>query len=136
MKLPPWTAVRVFESAARHGSMRRAAEELFVTAGAISQQVRLLEDHFGVQLLERRPLALLLTVVGQDFYSAVTRHLRGIAQAATQLAPRQQRERRRPGVTRCFGGVQLPADRLVRRPVAAADHFLTVEHAPGEAVRR
>ena len=87
VKLPPLNAVRVFESAARLGSMRRAAEELFVTAGAVSQQIRVLEDHFGVQLLERKPRALLLTAAGQEFYSAAARHLRGIAQAAEQIRP-------------------------------------------------
>ncbi len=90
MKLPPLNAVRVFESAARHGSMRRAAEELFVSAGAVSQQIRTLEDHFGVKLLERTPRALLLTAAGQEFYSAVTRHLRGIAQAAERVRPQDQ----------------------------------------------
>ena len=67
--------------------MRRAAEELFVTAGAVSQQIRVLEDHFGIQLLERKPRALLLTSAGQEFYSAVGRHLRGIAQAAEHIRP-------------------------------------------------
>ncbi len=90
MKLPPLNAVRVFEVAARHGSMRRAADELFVTAGAVSQQIRLLEEHFGVPLLERRSSGLLLTAAGQDFYSASARHLRGIAQAAERVRPQDQ----------------------------------------------
>ena len=90
MKLPPLNAVRVFESAARHGSMRRAAAELFVTAGAVSQQIRTLEDHFGVALFERRPRALLLTSAGQEFYSSVTRHLRGIAIASERVRPQDQ----------------------------------------------
>ncbi len=90
MKLPPLNAVRVFESAARLGSMRRAAEELFVTPGAVSQQIRVLEDHFGVPLFERKPRALLLTVAGQEFYTAAARHLRGIAQAAEQIRPHDQ----------------------------------------------
>lgn len=90
MKLPPLNSVRVFESAARLGSMRRAAEELFVTAGAVSQQIRALEDHFGVPLFERSPRALILTPSGQEFFSAVTLHLRGIAHAADRIRPRNQ----------------------------------------------
>lgn len=90
MKLPPLNAVRVFESAARHGSMRRASAELFVTAGAVSQQIRILEDYFGVALFERRPRALLLTSAGQEFYSSVTRHLRGISIAAERVRPQDQ----------------------------------------------
>lgn len=70
--------------------MRRAAAELFVTAGAVSQQIRILEDHFGVALFERRPRSLLLTTAGQEFYSSVTRHLRGISIAAERVRPQDQ----------------------------------------------
>jgi LysR family glycine cleavage system transcriptional activator len=90
MKLPPLNSVRAFEAAARHGSMRDAAAELFVTPGAISQQVRALETHLGVALFERAARAIRLTESGQEFYAAVSRHLRGIAQAAEQLQPREQ----------------------------------------------
>ena len=90
MKLPPLNAVRAFEAAARLGGMRQAAEELFVTPGAISQQIRLLEAHFGVHLFERIARAIKLTAAGLEFYSAATRHLRGIAQAADRLKPGDQ----------------------------------------------
>jgi LysR family glycine cleavage system transcriptional activator len=80
--------VRAFEAAARHASFRLAAGELFVTPGAVSQQIRLLEEHLGVQLFERLPRAVRLTSAGQDFFGAVSRHLRGIAQAAERLKPR------------------------------------------------
>lgn len=80
--------MRAFEAAARHASFRLAAAELFVTPGAVSQQIRLLEEHLGVQLFERMPRAVRLTVGGQEFFAAVTRHLRGIAQAAERLKPR------------------------------------------------
>ena len=48
--LPPLNALRAFEAAARHLSFKQAAHELHVTAGAVSQQVRLLEERLGVQL--------------------------------------------------------------------------------------
>lgn len=58
-QLPPLNAVRAFEAAARHLSFARAAEELHVTPAAISQQVKLLEDHLGVALFLRgKKLAL------------------------------------------------------------------------------
>jgi LysR family glycine cleavage system transcriptional activator len=88
MKLPPLNAVRAFEAAARRSSFRLAADELFVTPGAVSQQIRLLEDHLGVRLFERLPRAVRLTPVGQEFFAAVSRHLRGIAQAAERAHPR------------------------------------------------
>lgn len=52
-RLPPLRSLRAFESAARHLSFARAAEELHVTPAAISQQIKLLEEHLGVQLFRR-----------------------------------------------------------------------------------
>ncbi|GAB4165962.1 MAG: transcriptional regulator GcvA [Thalassobaculales bacterium] len=64
-KLPPLNALRAFVAAARHLSFAKAAEELFVTPGAVSQQVKLLEDHLGCQLFRRTHKSLLLTDEGQ-----------------------------------------------------------------------
>jgi LysR family glycine cleavage system transcriptional activator len=88
MRLPPLHALRAFESAARHASFRLAAAELFVTPGAISQQIRQLEEHLGVPLFHRLPRAVRLTDAGQEFFTAISRHLRGIAQAADKVRPR------------------------------------------------
>lgn len=52
-KLPPLTALRAFEAVARHLSMARAAEELHVSPAAISQQIKLLEEHLGLRLFQR-----------------------------------------------------------------------------------
>src|ERR1700679_3487062 len=52
--LPPLNAVRAFEAAARHGSFKDAAVELGVTHGAVSQQIRLLEEWLGLPALFRR----------------------------------------------------------------------------------
>lgn len=58
-QLPPLTALRAFEAAARHLSFARAAEELHVTPAAISQQIKLLEDQLGTTLFLRgKKLAL------------------------------------------------------------------------------
>ena len=43
-QLPPLNALRVFEAAARHLSFTKAADELHVTPGAVSQQIKALED--------------------------------------------------------------------------------------------
>jgi LysR family glycine cleavage system transcriptional activator len=58
---PPLNALRAFEAAARHLSFKRAAEELFVTPAAISQQVKTLEDYLGVELFRRLTRAIELT---------------------------------------------------------------------------
>lgn len=63
-RLPPLNALRAFEAAARHLSMTRAAEELNVTHGAISQHVRMLEAQTRAQLFERRGNRLQLTLAG------------------------------------------------------------------------
>lgn len=52
-RLPPLNALKFFETVARHSSFVRAAEELHVTPAAVSQQIKLLEDHLGVTLFKR-----------------------------------------------------------------------------------
>ena len=58
---PPLNALRFFEAAARHLSFKKAAGELHVTPGAVSHQVKLLEDFLGVALFRRLTRALELT---------------------------------------------------------------------------
>ena len=66
--MPPLNALRAFEAAARHLSLTRAAEELHVTAGALSHQIRGLEEMLGVKLFERRVRAIALTADGKLLY--------------------------------------------------------------------
>src|SRR5260370_38698571 len=60
-RLPPLNALRAFEAAARHQNFTRAADELSVTPGAVSQQIQTLEDYIGGALFKRPPKGLLLT---------------------------------------------------------------------------
>lgn len=71
-RLPPLNALRAFEAAARLGSFARAATELNVTATAISQQVRTLEQYLDIALFERRPAGLLLTDLGRSLLPELT----------------------------------------------------------------
>jgi LysR family glycine cleavage system transcriptional activator len=64
-RLPPLSALRVFEAAARAESFKQAAEELFVTPGAVSQQIRLLEEHVGVELFIRDGRRVTLSEAGR-----------------------------------------------------------------------
>ena len=64
-RLPPLSALRAFEAAARRLSFKDAAEELGLTPTAISHHVRLLEDHCGAKLFRRRPRPLALTPAGE-----------------------------------------------------------------------
>ncbi len=63
--LPPLNSLRAFEAAARHANFARAAEELSVTPGALSHQIRGLEKQLGVALFERQARGVALTPEGR-----------------------------------------------------------------------
>ncbi|MBT4889786.1 MAG: transcriptional regulator GcvA [Rhodospirillales bacterium] len=65
-QLPPLNALRAFEAAARHLSFTKGANELNVTQGAVSHQVKALEDRLGLKLFLRRHQGLVLTEAGQN----------------------------------------------------------------------
>lgn len=83
--LPPLTALRSFDAAARHGSFSRAADELYVTHGAVSRQVKALEDWAGVALFERQGRRVALTAAGRRFADKVAVAFGDIAAAARVL---------------------------------------------------
>lgn len=87
-RLPPLNAIRAFEAAARHLSFARAAEELFVTAAAISQQVRQLEEWLGLPLFHRLARGVLLTEAGQLYAPLLTELLDRMAEATRLVASR------------------------------------------------
>ena len=64
-RLPPLTALRAFEAAARHMSFAKAAEELSVTPAALSFQIKSLEDHLGLPVFHRLNRAVELTEAGR-----------------------------------------------------------------------
>jgi LysR family glycine cleavage system transcriptional activator len=84
-RLPPLTAVLAFEAAARLESASRAGEELGVTHGAVSRQVKALETWAGVPLFERRGRRLRLTEAGRVYAQAATLALDGLAVASGRL---------------------------------------------------
>jgi LysR family transcriptional regulator, glycine cleavage system transcriptional activator len=76
--LPPLSALRAFEAAARHLSFSKAADELSVTPGAISHQIKALEDYLKINLFHRRPGALELTEAGAALAPGLIRGFREI----------------------------------------------------------
>lgn len=88
--LPPLNALRSFEAAARLGGVGRAAEALHVTHGAISRQLRLLEEHLGVSLFEREGRGLRLTRAGLELQAACEGAFAQIRDAVSRVT-RQQR---------------------------------------------
>lgn len=88
--LPPLTALRAFEAAARHLSFKHAAAELSLTPTAISHQVRQLEDHLGVRLFVRGTRRVDLTPAGQALFPALRDGFDAIARAVQVVRPRTQ----------------------------------------------
>ncbi len=84
-RLPPLTALRAFEAAARLGSFSRAAGELNVTAAAVSHQVKSLEEFIGVELFVRLPRGLRLTPEGRAYLPELSRGFDALARAADSL---------------------------------------------------
>ena len=88
-RLPPLNALRSFEAAARHESFTRAAEELCVTQGAVSQQVRTLEAELGLKLFNRERQRLKITEAGRDYLMVIREALDSIAAGTERLRQRQ-----------------------------------------------
>jgi LysR family glycine cleavage system transcriptional activator len=84
-RLPPLNALRAFEAAARHLNFSRAADELSVTPGAVSQQIQNLEDYVGAALFKRTPKGLLLTDAAQTALPALREAFDRLAEAASLL---------------------------------------------------
>ncbi|HXS52604.1 MAG TPA: transcriptional regulator GcvA [Usitatibacter sp.] len=89
-RLPPLNALRAFEAAARLLSFKKAAKELHVTPGAVSHQIKLLEDHLGVALFRRLTRALQLTAEAQAMLPKVREGLESLAAAVERVRVRQE----------------------------------------------
>ena len=88
-RLPPLNALKSFEAAARHESFTRAAEELCVTQGAVSHQVKALEEELGFRLFNRERQRLVITEAGRDYLSVIRDALDRIAVGTERLVQRQ-----------------------------------------------
>lgn len=84
-RLPPIGSLLAFEAAARHLSFKKAAEELNLTPGAISQKIGKLEQIVGVTLFRRTPHQFSLTVHGETYLPAIRQSLQQISVATTEL---------------------------------------------------
>lgn len=83
----PLNAMRAFDVAARHCHLRKAADELGVTHGAVSRQVKQLEEVLGVELFDRQHNRLTLTSAGMRLQRVVEEALNSITAATTWLDP-------------------------------------------------
>lgn len=74
-RLPAFFALRAMEAASRHRSYSRAADELAVTHGAVSQQIRKLEAELGAVLFHRRGNAMIPSPAAEKLAKQVRRSL-------------------------------------------------------------
>lgn len=88
-RLPPLNALKAFEAAARSESFTRAAEELSVTQGAVSHQVKALEARLGIKLFNRERQRLVITEAGREYLAVVRDALDRIAMGTERLVQRQ-----------------------------------------------
>ena len=88
-RLPPLSSLRVFEAAARHNSFRKAADELNLTASAVSHGIQTLENWLGVELFRRQARGLRLTGAGEIYAPLVNQALSVLAKATEQLPGRK-----------------------------------------------
>src|SRR4030088_1090545 len=83
--LPPLSALRAFEAAARHMSFSKAADELHVTPAAISHQIHALEEDLGVRLFHRMNRSIELTASAQILLPGLTEAFAGIQSSVRRL---------------------------------------------------
>src|ERR1700712_1004152 len=87
--LPPLNGLKAFEAAARSESFTRAAEELCVTQGAVSHQVKSLEAFLGIKLFSRQRQRLIITEAGREYLNVVRDALDRIANGTEHVVQRQ-----------------------------------------------
>jgi LysR family glycine cleavage system transcriptional activator len=85
-RLPPLTALRHFEAAARHLSFKRAAEELAVSPAAVTHQVKLLEAWLGTDLFVRQIRRIHLTAAGEKLARQASQMFADLAETARQIS--------------------------------------------------
>jgi LysR family glycine cleavage system transcriptional activator len=101
-RIPPMQALRAFEAAARTGSLTKAAEALSVTHGAISHQIKALEDLVGVPLIERAGRGIRVTGDGERLATRLRAALADIADALREARERNDPRQLRVSVTPSF----------------------------------
>ncbi len=84
-RLPPLNSLRAFEAAARHESFAQAAEELFLTASAVSHQIKSLEKYLGVGLFIRKNRKVFLTPSGEKYFTSVKQAMNELEVATQRL---------------------------------------------------
>jgi DNA-binding transcriptional LysR family regulator len=133
MKLPPLATLRAFEAAARRTSFSLAAQELGMTAAAVSQHVRNLEAWLCVPLFERHARGVRLTPAGREFGITVSSGLQQIASSAARISQGRNRTVVRlaslPSVVAYFLTPRLPRFRALHPDIQVSISYSGRDHA-------
>ncbi|MBT4888079.1 MAG: LysR family transcriptional regulator [Rhodospirillales bacterium] len=92
-KLPSLSALRIFESAARHDNFTRAAEELNLTQSSISHQIRKLEEWMELELFERVGRSVKLADTGRELANTMSTILDTLTSDIERISKKDQPER-------------------------------------------
>ncbi|MBY4678465.1 LysR substrate-binding domain-containing protein [Marinobacterium arenosum] len=94
-RTPPLRSLHTFAVAARHGSFKHAADQLYVTPQAVSLQIKALEEQLGFALFERKPAGIALSAAGEQLLDYVERGIGLIERGIHDVQQRQQRRQLR-----------------------------------------
>jgi len=123
-RLPPLNGLRAFEAAARHLSFTRAADELGVTPGAVSQQVKTLETALGIALFQRLPRSLVLTEEGEAYLPPISSAFDIISRASEISAPALRGRKLRLGIAPRLMKPATAASRRLRQAAIGNDKVM------------
>lgn len=106
-KLPPLNALRAFEASARLGGFTRAAEELHVTHGAVSRQIKLLEEYLDQPVFRRSGGGVQLNAAGREFFEMARDVLDRVEETTARLRRRSGEQTLSINVTAAFAALWL-----------------------------
>ena len=126
--LPSLTALAIFEASARHLSFKLAAAELNVTPGAVSKQIKAVEDELGMPLFTRLGTGVALTSAGEDLYSVLSSSFSRAAEVVRTIKRGDRSKNVTIACTDAFATLWLiprMADFWERFPDITVDHLIS-----------
>ena len=126
--LPSLTSLAVFEATARHMSMKSAAEELNVTPGAVSRQIKALEQDIGAPLFVRVHRGIELTGAGEELAGVLAQAFGRTADVFRRVRSREDQVSVTIGATTAFASLWLMpriGEFWRRRPEITINHMIS-----------
>jgi LysR family transcriptional regulator, glycine cleavage system transcriptional activator len=127
-RLPSLTSLAAFEASARHRSVNRAASELNVTPGAVSRQIKALEEELGVPLFGRTPTGLTLTADAEALYAVLAQAFSRTAETVQVIRSGHRTRRVTLACTHAFASQWLMprmGEFWRRYPEISVDHLIS-----------